>query len=269
VVSHSKKRPQNLVMARCFDGNLLDLHEFGVDPDTYRPLGSFKVAPAVGVKPMLLFVGSAWDKDESMRRIRGLWMDFFRGETVSGVDVEGLQFVISFVIAEEEGGKADGSVTSSPLIHLRCNRIRTLKSGQKLPRVEVEETGPRLDLKLRRTQPASEEMWKEAVKTPRAQLVSLMDQLYTGCYNINLKNQPKTKKNITTDLIGDKIGRIHTGKQDLSKMQSRKMKGLKKGDIGNLEEDDAILVNDDYDDDDDDVEESTAEASTPKKARLS
>lgn len=250
MVSHSKKRPQNLVMARCFDGNLLDLHEFGVDPDTYRPLGSFKVAPAVGVKPMLLFVGSAWDKDESMRRIRGLWMDFFRGETVSGVDVEGLQFVISFVIAEEEGGKADGSVTSSPLIHLRCNRIRTLKSGQKLPRVEVEETGPRLDLKLRRTQPASEEMWKEAVKTPRAQL-------------------PKTKKNITTDLIGDKIGRIHTGKQDLSKMQSRKMKGLKKGDIGNLEEDDAILVNDDYDDDDDDVEESTAEASTPKKARLS
>ena len=30
------------------------------------------------------------------------------------------------------------------------------------------------------------------------------------------------------DIMGDKLGRIHTGKQDLSKLQSRKMKGLKR-----------------------------------------
>lgn len=41
--------------------------------------------------------------------------------------------------------------------------------------------------------------------------------------------QARTKKNIETDIIGDKLGRIHTGKQDLNKMQSRKMKGLKRG----------------------------------------
>ena len=40
--------------------------------------------------------------------------------------------------------------------------------------------------------------------------------------------QAKTKKNIETDIIGDKIGRIHTGKQDLSQLQTRKMKGLKR-----------------------------------------
>lgn len=28
--------------------------------------------------------------------------------------------------------------------------------------------------------------------------------------------------------MGDKIGRIHLGKQDLSKLQTRKMKGLKR-----------------------------------------
>jgi len=29
--------------------------------------------------------------------------------------------------------------------------------------------------------------------------------------------------------VGDKIGRIHLGRQDLSELQTRKMKGLKRG----------------------------------------
>jgi len=40
--------------------------------------------------------------------------------------------------------------------------------------------------------------------------------------------QAKSKKNIETDIIGDKVGRIHLGKQDLNDMQTRKMKGLKR-----------------------------------------
>ena len=32
-----------------------------------------------------------------------------------------------------------------------------------------------------------------------------------------------------TDIVGDKMGRIHLGKQDLSDLQTRKMKGLKRG----------------------------------------
>jgi hypothetical protein len=38
----------------------------------------------------------------------------------------------------------------------------------------------------------------------------------------------KTKKNITLDSMGDKIGRVHLGKQDLGGLQTRKMKGLKR-----------------------------------------
>lgn len=41
-------------------------------------------------------------------------------------------------------------------------------------------------------------------------------------------SQAKTRKNIETDIIGDKVGRIHLGKQDLNDMQTRKMKGLKR-----------------------------------------
>lgn len=36
------------------------------------------------------------------------------------------------------------------------------------------------------------------------------------------------KKNITVDGLGTKHGRIHIGKQDINKLQTRKMKGLKK-----------------------------------------
>jgi len=38
----------------------------------------------------------------------------------------------------------------------------------------------------------------------------------------------KTKKNVEIDIVGDKLGRIHVGVQDLRKLQTRKMKGLKR-----------------------------------------
>ena len=40
--------------------------------------------------------------------------------------------------------------------------------------------------------------------------------------------EERTKKNISTDIMGDKMGRIHVGKLDLSDLQTRKMKGLKR-----------------------------------------
>lgn len=61
--------------------------------------------------------------------------------------------------------------------------------------------------------------------------------------------QAKPKKNVETDIVGDKIGRIHVGKQDLSELQTRKMKGLKRGRDTDVEEDaeeeeDVISVDD-------------------------
>lgn len=39
----------------------------------------------------------------------------------------------------------------------------------------------------------------------------------------------KPRKNVETDTVGDKIGRIHLGRQDLKELQTRKMKALKRG----------------------------------------
>lgn len=48
--------------------------------------------------------------------------------------------------------------------------------------------------------------------------------------------QPRKIKNISHDAFGSKLGRIHMTKQDLSKLQTRKMKGLKKRPFESSEE---------------------------------
>lgn len=50
------------------------------------------------------------------------------------------------------------------------------------------------------------------------------------------KGEEKTKKNVTMDSMGDKLGRVHMGKVDLSALQTRKMKALKRGRGGGGEE---------------------------------
>ncbi len=40
--------------------------------------------------------------------------------------------------------------------------------------------------------------------------------------------QPKKTKNISRDAFGTKHGRVHMQKQDITKLQTRKMKGLKR-----------------------------------------
>lgn len=69
--------------------------------------------------------------------------------------------------------------------------------------------GPSIDFKLRRTKLASDDLYKEACRIPR-------------------ELKPITKKNISRDAFGSKLGRIHMGKQDIGRIQTRKMKGLKK-----------------------------------------
>ena len=49
-----------------------------------------------------------------------------------------------------------------------------LKSGGRLPRIELEEMGPSFDLEVRRSHLASEEVYKKACRQPRANKVGLV-----------------------------------------------------------------------------------------------
>lgn len=70
-------------------------------------------------------------------------------------------------------------------------------------------SGPRLDLSLRRTKLASEDLMKHACRKPKELKVH-------------------KKQNVSIDGLGTKHGRIHVGKQEINKLQTRKMKGLRK-----------------------------------------
>lgn len=203
---HSKKRPHCLTFVRTFDYKILDMLELYVNPDSFRQLQQFKnKKPSVGLKPLIAFHGTVFeDPNETKYTLaKSLLLDFFKGQDTSEVDVAGLQYLISISAEEEEEG------LPAPEIHIRFYLIKTKRSGQKLPRVEVEEMGPRIDFRVGREKFPDTDMMKAALKTPKG-------------------NTERTKKNINTDIMGDKVGKIHVGKQDLGTMQTRKMKGLKR-----------------------------------------
>ncbi|XP_073076878.1 ribosome production factor 2 homolog isoform X1 [Manis javanica] len=193
--SHNKKRPNNLVIGRMYDYHVLDMIELGIEK--FVSLKDIKNSKCPeGTKPMLIFAGDDFTGTEDYRRLQSLLTDFFRGPTVPNIRLAGLESVLHFTALN---GK----------IYFRCYKLLLKKSGCRTPRIELEEMGPSLDLVLRRAHLASDDLYRLSMKTPKA-----------------LK--PKKKKNISHDTFGTTYGRIHMQKQDLSKLQTRKMKGLKK-----------------------------------------
>jgi len=213
VGNHMKKRPQNVAFVRMFDHQVMDMFELGVEH--FQGMKSFPGKGSVGMKPLLAFSGDLFDHNETYAKIKNFFMDFFRGSpTADQVDLRGLEYIIHF-IAEPTDTPASARI----LFRVYCVKMK--KSGTKLPRVELEEMGPRIDFVLRRTQFAPPDLMKEALKVPKEIKVLL--------FGMRTNNgQPKKVKNIESDILGDKVGRVHMKPQDLDKLQTRKMKGLKK-----------------------------------------
>ena len=149
---------------------MLDMLELLVDNESMRTLSQFKNVrkATVGLKPLICFAGSLFESPmkNEYTLAKSVLLDFFKGPDVDSVDVEGLQYMISFSVGEES------DADPKPKIHLRTYLIKTRKSGQRLPRVEVEEMGPRIDFRVGRTQEAEEGVMKEALKKPKGVEVS-------------------------------------------------------------------------------------------------
>ena len=144
---------------------MLDMIELCVIQETARTLSQFKGEKCkVGVKPLLSFSGTQFESPipNQYTLAKSMFVDFFRGGETDKIDVEGLQLLISFFAGEE------GSEGQSARIHMRCWKIVTRRSGQKLPRVEVEEMGPRIDFSIGRIKEAEESIWKEAMKKAKS-----------------------------------------------------------------------------------------------------
>lgn len=194
--SHSKKRPDNLIVGRTFDNQILDMVEFGVKQ--YKGLCDFK-NEKIGLmsKPGLVFNGDKWKMSDELRRIKNLFVDIFHGEEIESIRLQGIEHALSFTIVDDL------------TIMMRSYKILLKKSGLRTPRIELEEIGPSIDFSIRRTKIASKDLYKLANKKPAELRVT-------------------KKKNVTRDGLGNVNARVHIDKQVINKLQTRKMKGLRK-----------------------------------------
>lgn len=193
--SHSKKRPNNLVIGRTFDHNILDMFEFGISD--FKAMKDFSNAKTTwGSKPLIMFGGTQFDEEEEYKRLKNLLIDFFVGQPMDAIRLGGIEYCIQVVAFESK-------------LYFRCYKLILKSTGTKYAKLELEELGPRFDASLRRSKLASEDMAKKSLKKP-------------------LETKVKKIKNVKKSALGTTFGRIHMTRQDYSKLQTRKVKGLKK-----------------------------------------
>ena len=177
------------------------------------------------------FASELFDTHPRFVQIKSILMGFFNGQVVDSICLPGLEHVISVSLSPTPASlttalsavnvEASEDLSTLPKIHIRTYTIKLLSSGSRIPRVELVPMGPFIDLSLRRHTAADPELWKQAMKRPKLKKQDVE------------KGLGKKRKNMEVDEMGDLRGRIHVAKQDLNKLQTRKMKGLKPGrDVG-------------------------------------
>ncbi|CUT98767.1 ribosome production factor 2 [Echinococcus multilocularis] len=202
---HSKKRPNNIVIGRLHDHEILDMHELGIE--NYVSMRSLDAKLSLGAKPVLIFSGEAFDEDEELRLLKSILIDLFRGPKVSCVNSSGLGYVIHFIMPSSE--KLIMRVQTIKLEELKRpskDRDNYMENSQQVTTTEALKTpwgsyvqlelynsAPEVDFVLRRRQVPSEDKWKRSLRVP-SQLRPKRD---------------KAAKNRSVDVFGSKVAQIH------------------------------------------------------------
>ncbi|KAG8695657.1 rRNA-binding ribosome biosynthesis protein rpf2 [Ceratobasidium sp. 394] len=226
----TKKRPDGLTLVRMFDGSVLDMCELGVT--AYTPMNAFPGSKSTpGHKPLVQFASQLFDTHPRYIQLRSLLLDLFGASQIDAIHLAGIEHVICISTAPVPPSLTSTSASADPnentplpTIHIRTYTTRLLASGVRVPRVELTPMGPSLDLVLRRHQEADPAVWNLAMKVPKLKKKDVESGL------------GKKRKNIDVDEMGDVRGRVHVARQDLGKLQTRKMRGLKRA-RGDAEED--------------------------------
>lgn len=213
--SHNKKRPNNLVIGRTFDRQILDIAELGVLKfKSMKDYGGTIPKKRIGSKPLLLFCGDIWQQSNDYRNLQNLLVDFYRGDVIDSVIVAGLDHVIVFTAATKPGSVSQGGLSKQQpapiLIHQRTYFCKLKKDASgTTPVPYLINCGPDLDLVLKRTQWAETDLYRASRQQPKAL-------------------QAKKKKNKSTNVFGETIGRLHLEKQSVDSRQGRKSKALRR-----------------------------------------
>jgi ribosome production factor 2 len=225
-LGHNKKRPNNLVLGRTFDRQVLDMVEFGVT--RFKSMNDFGGAvpkKRIGSKPLMLFLGDLWEQNDTTRRLQSLLVDFYRGDPVEKLVVQGLDHIMVFSLTEKINTVTKTNVKTIYQRTYFCKLKRNPNGASQdnsSPVPFLTPCGPDLDMVVRREQLASNDLWRAATKQPAAA-------------------NKKKKKNQSTNIFGETIGRLHMDKQDIDKLQGRKSKALRKAAMVEAEEERAAV----------------------------
>ena len=204
----NKKRPDNVILGRTFDGQVLDMVELGVT--NFESIEQVQKAAGTsacmaGCRPLVVFRGEAFSNalaGSDMDTLKSLLIDMFRGRTDDELDLEALDLVLVFT-SDLEGKR----------VEMRGYRLAFGKPARTngAPSIGLQDHGPSIDFVLRRSRIAAPAMAKFARKQAK------------------LPGSGK-QKNVSTDVLKGKVGRVHMTKQDTSKLvtRSRFRKALKR-----------------------------------------
>ncbi|KAM7536877.1 hypothetical protein Aperf_G00000088105 [Anoplocephala perfoliata] len=198
---HSKKRPNNLVIGRLHDHEILDMHELGIEK--YISMRSLNLKLSLGAKPVLVFSGEAFDENEETQLLKSILIDLFRGPKVSKVNTSGLEFIIHFIMPSPE--RLFMRVQTINLNSLKKPDDEHSGDEKKEPieplqtpwgsyvNLELGEAAPQVDFVVRRHQLPSQDKWKRALRVP-AEIRQKKD---------------KATKNRSMDIYGSRVAQIH------------------------------------------------------------
>ncbi|OII77969.1 BRIX domain-containing protein [Cryptosporidium andersoni] len=215
----SKKRPFRLVFTRYYDGHVLDMYEFNVL--SYIPLSiNGKLGlPKYGSKPLVISQGAIFEINNVYKNLRNMLLDIFSGYSCRGskIYLKGIDHLIVVSAIEDENKikQSSGDQESHIIIDIRnyailmnskediVGEIRSdanlIQSG--VPHISLIPLDFNLKLKITKYKLAEKLTLKAALAVPK-------------------EVKPKVTKNISTNILGETVGRIHVGKQDLSNLNT-------------------------------------------------
>ncbi len=206
------------------------LFSLEAQPEPFRLIQTPKCA--IGHRPLIHFASELFDTHPRFIQLKSLLLDLFNADpSADAILLTGIECLISVSLGPTPSSLNSTSNTLNsdtdpnskevlatlPPVHIRTYTIKMLKSGVRTPRATLTPMGPNLDLVMRRHTQPDGELLKEAMKVRKVAKTDIE------------KGLGKKRKNFEVDEMGDLRGQIHLSKQDLSALQTRKMKGLKEG----------------------------------------
>ena len=181
VMTHNKKRPHCLTFVRMYDGHVLDMEEMMILE--YKPIKEFSgEKPPSAMRLMYSFNGSEFETDEHLRMFKNMIVDFYRNDVNEKLVVDEITAMMVFTAIEKK-------------VYMSVYHVKLVKG---LP--EMNEVGPRIVFMPGRNKFGAEDMREEAMRIPKE------------------LQPPKKKKNVKTDMFGQKIGIVHAQTEDLDSL---------------------------------------------------